>query len=90
MATDPSRDTTNIEPPGFVVPGVRCALEMLMVAGIMLLVGLPATNTIYLGAVVALTVVSVTVVLFWCLNRQMEAWVARARRTGGQSGRRTE
>lgn len=90
MATDQSRDRTNIDPPDFVVPGVRCALEMLLIAGIMLRVGLPATNTIYLGAVVALTVVSVTVVLFWCLNRQMEAWVARARRTGRQSRQRGE
>ena len=82
MATE---DTTEIPPPGFVLPGIRCALEMLLVAGLILFVGLPATNPFYLGAVIVLTVVSMTVVLFWCLNRQMEAWIARARRTGSRS-----
>lgn len=78
------------DPPGFLVPGLRCAIEMLAVAGIMLLVGLPATNVVYRALVVALTVVSVTVVLFWCLNRQMEAWIAHARRQGRQSASRSE
>lgn len=77
-------DTTT-DPPGFVGPGVRCVVEMLSVAGVMLLVGLPASNGVYRGLVVALTVVSVTVVLFWCLNRQIEAWIAHARRQGRQS-----
>jgi len=78
------------DPPGFVGPGIRCAVEMLTVAGIMLLVGLPASNTVYRGLVVALTVVSVTVVLFWCLNRQMEARIAHARRQGRASARQSE
>lgn len=82
MATE---DTTEIPPPGFVLPGIRCALEMLLVGALVLFVGLPATNPFYLGAVVILTVISMTVVLFWCLNRQMEAWIARARRTGSRS-----
>jgi hypothetical protein len=81
---------TGSDPPGFLAPGFRCAVEMLAVAGIMLLVGLPASNTVYLGLVVALTVLSVTVVLFWCLNRQMEAWIAHARRQGHRSTNRTE
>jgi len=83
MATDRGQ-SSGVEPPGFVVAGARCAMEMLLVAAILLVVGLPATNTIYLAVVVALTVVAVTVVLFWCLNRQVDAWIARARR-GGQS-----
>jgi len=83
MAT---QQNTTTDPPGFLGPGIRCAIEMLTVAGIMLLVGLPATNTLYLGLVVALTTVSVTVVLFWCLNRQMEAWIAHARRQGRRTG----
>lgn len=83
MAT---RERTEIDPPGFLVPGIRCALEMLVVGGLMLYVGLPATNRIYLGVVVVLTVVSMTVVLFWCLNRQMETWIARARQSGRRSG----
>jgi hypothetical protein len=82
MSSEDATDTTDIDPPGFVVPGIRCGLEMALVAALVLYVGLPATNRIYLGAVAVLTLVSVTVVLFWCLNRQMEAWIARARRQG--------
>lgn len=82
MTTEDVADTTDIDPPGFVLPGIRCALEMVLVGALLLYVGLPATNRLYLGAVVVLTVVSVTVVLFWCLNRQIEAWIARARRQG--------
>lgn len=80
MSSDETTDTTEVPPPGFIVPGVRCALEMLLVAAILLYVGLPASNIYYLGAVIVLTVVGMVVVLFWCLNRQMEAWIARARR----------
>jgi hypothetical protein len=86
MTIEDVADTTDIDPPGFVLPGIRCALEMVLVGALLLYVGLPTTNRLYLGAVVVLTVVSVTVVLFWCLNRQIEAWIARARR----QGRRTE
>lgn len=78
------------DPPGFLGPGIRCAIEMLAVAGIVLLVGLPAANALYLGLVVALTVVSVTVVLFWCLNRQIEKWIAHARRQGRRSASRSD
>jgi hypothetical protein len=77
-----SDDATETDPPGFLVPGVRCGLEMVLVAGLLLYVGLPATDRLYLGAVVVLTVVSVTVVLFWCLNRQIEAWIRYATRRG--------
>lgn len=80
MSSQDDSDTTDIDPPGFILPGIRCALEMLLVGALLLYVGLPATNRVYLGAVVVLTVVSMTVVLFWSLNRQMEAWIARARR----------
>jgi hypothetical protein len=82
MPTDEQRDTTEVPPPDFLVPGVRCALEMLLVGGLVLIVGLPTTNPYYLGAVVVIAVVVMTVVLFWSLNQQMEAWIARARRTG--------
>lgn len=75
-------DTTEVPPPDFVVPAVRCALEMVLVAAIILYVGLPTSNAFYLGFVVVLTVVAMVAVLFWSLNRQMEAWIARARRTG--------
>jgi hypothetical protein len=79
MSNEDARDT---DPPGFVVPGVRCGLEMVLVAGLVLYVGLPATNRLYLGVVVVSTAVSVTVVLFWCLNRQIEAWIRYVRRQG--------
>jgi hypothetical protein len=85
MARRDTTDTTEVPPPGFVVPGVRCALEMLLVGAAVLFVGLPTTNAFYLGTVIVLAVVSMVVVLFWCLNRQMEAWIARARRTGPPS-----
>lgn len=77
-------DTTEVPPPDFLVPAVRCALEMLLVGAVILYVGLPATNTFYLGLVVVLAVVTMVTVLFWALNRQMEAWIARARRTGAR------
>ncbi len=87
MASERDRSS---DPPGFIVPGLRCAVEMLAVAGIFLLVGLPASNTVYLGTVVALTVVAVTVVLFWCLNRQMRAWIVHAQRSGRRRTQQTE
>jgi hypothetical protein len=86
MATDERSDTTEVPPPDFLVPGVRCALEMLLVGGIVLIVGLPTENPYYMGAIVVTAVVLMTVVLFWSLNQQMEAWIARARRTGRQRG----
>jgi len=48
----------------------------------------PRSNTVSHGPVVALTVVPVTAVLFPCLNRQMEAWVAHAGRQGRRSANR--
>lgn len=61
--------------PDFLRPGIRCALEMVLAGGLILLVGLPAENIIYFGAVVTLAVVVMVVVLFWALNRQMEQWI---------------
>jgi len=84
MARSDTTDTTEVPPPDFLVPGVRCGLEMVLVATLVFFVGLPAPNPIYLGLVVVLAVVSMVVVLFWSLNQQMEAWIARARRTGRQ------
>jgi uncharacterized membrane protein YccC len=74
-------DTTEVPPPDFLVPAVRTALEMILVAAVILYIGLPATNTIYLGLVVVLAIIAMVTVLFWSLNRQIEAWIARARRT---------
>lgn len=82
MATADTSETTEIQPPGFVVPGIRCGLEMALAASLVLLVGLPAGHTIYRGLLVVTALVVMTVILFWSLNRQMEIWIARARRTG--------
>jgi len=76
------QDTTEVPPPDFVVPGVRCALEMALVGFVILYLGLPTSNAFYAGGVVVLALITMTVVLFWALNRQMEAWISRARRTG--------
>jgi hypothetical protein len=58
---------------------------MLLVGALVLVVGLPTTNAFYLGLVIVLAVVAMVTVLFWSLNQQMEAWIARARRTGSRS-----
>jgi hypothetical protein len=79
-------DTTEVPPPDFLGPAVRCALEMLLVAGLILFAGLPTTNAFFLGLIIVLAVVAMVTVLFWSLNQQMEAWIARARRTGTRSG----
>lgn len=69
------------EKPAFLRPGIRCAVEMVLAGGLILLVGLPAENVVYFGAVVTLAVVVMVVVLFWALNRQMEQWIEADRRT---------
>lgn len=78
-------DTTEIPPPDFLGPAIRCALEMLLVAGLVLFAGLPTSNAFFLGLIIVLAVIAMVTVLFWSLNQQMEAWIARARRTGTQS-----
>lgn len=79
MATNQSsgagRENSTVEKPDFLRQGVRCALEMVLAGGLVLLVGLPAENTIYFGAVVTLAVIVMVVVLFWALNRQVEQLV---------------
>ncbi len=75
------REIPDAEKPDFLLPGIRCAVEMVLAGGLVLLVGLPAENTIYFGAVVTLAVVVMVVVLFWALNQQMEQWLEAERRT---------
>jgi len=79
-------ETTEVAPPDFLVPGIRCGLEIALVVLLVLSVGLPTGNPLLLGLVVVSTVVAGTVVLFWALNRQMEIWIARARRTPRSTG----
>ncbi|WP_436935585.1 hypothetical protein [Halovenus marina] len=71
--------------PGVVRPGIRCGLEMLLVGALVVLVGLPAENAMYRGAVFGLALVSMVVVLFWALDRQMRAWLAILRAETDQS-----
>jgi len=74
MATE---DTSSAEParPDFLRAGIRCALEMVLAGGLVLLVGLPAENTVFYGLTVVTAIVVMVVVLFWALNRQIEAWI---------------
>lgn len=64
--------------PDYLVPAVRCGLEMVMVGSIVALVGLPAPNALILGVVLIAAFVSMIVVLFWCLNRHVAEWIRRA------------
>lgn len=86
-----SAEEREVSPPDFLVPGIRCGLEMAMVGMIVALVGLPATNALYLGVVILAVLVSMVVVLFWCLNRHVAEWIRRAQgkptmTDGGNSG----
>lgn len=74
LGTTQSRQSETSRP-GFLLPGIRCALEMVLAGGLVLLVGLPAANIVYFGAVVTLALVVMVVVLFWALNRQIAQWV---------------
>lgn len=65
------------ETPGFLLPGIRCGVEMGLAGSLVLLVGLPTENELYFGVVVMLAVVVMVVVLFWALNRQMARWLGR-------------
>jgi hypothetical protein len=72
-------ELSEVPHPPFVLAGIRCALEMVLVASLVLLLGLPAQNAMYLAVVVLLAVVGMVVVLFWCLNQQMDRWIKHAR-----------
>jgi len=77
MSSD-SGSATAPTPPDYLRPGIRCALEMILAGGLVLLVGLPAENAVFSGIVIVLSVVVMVVVLFWGLNRQMRAWIRSA------------
>lgn len=67
-----------VPPPGFLLPSIRCALEMVIVGSIVGLLGLPASSALSLGIVMIAMLVSMVVVLFWCLNQHMAEWIRRA------------
>jgi hypothetical protein len=81
MSTD---EATAVEPPDFLRSGIRCALEMVLAGGLVLLVGLPAENDIFSAIVIVLAIVVMIVVLFWALNRHIRAWIRAVQ--AGQGG----
>jgi hypothetical protein len=72
--------------PDFLRAGIRCALEMVLAGGLVLLAELPAKNTVFAGIVYVLTVLVMVVVLFWALNRQVEAWIRFVQQGGHVDG----
>ncbi|PSQ38293.1 hypothetical protein BRD08_01365 [Halobacteriales archaeon SW_10_66_29] len=74
MATEETASPGPVRP-DFLRAGIRCALEMVLAGGLVLLVGLPAENTVFSGLVYVLAVVVMVVVLFWALNRHIAAWI---------------
>jgi len=76
MAEDTSGDS--LPSPGFVLPGIRTAVEMALVATVIALVGLPAADPLVLGVVLLTALVGMVVVLFWALNRHMRRWIRYA------------
>lgn len=76
MAEDTSGDS--LPSPGFVLPGIRTAVEMALVATIIALVGLPAGDPLVLGVVLLAALVGMVVVLFWAINRHMRRWIRYA------------
>lgn len=76
MAEDTSGDS--LASPGFILPGIRTAMEMALVATIISLIGLPTTDPFVLGAVLLTALVGMVVVLFWALNRHIRRWIRYA------------
>lgn len=73
---DRSQDSTPA--PGFVLPGLRCAMEMALVGTIVALLGLPTDEPMVLGVVLLSALVGMVLVLFWALNRHMRRWIRYA------------
>lgn len=73
---DTSQDS--LSSPGFVLPGIRTALEMALVGIIVGLIGLPATEPLILGVVLLSALIAMVVVLFWAMNRHTRRWIRYA------------
>jgi hypothetical protein len=78
MASDESEE--GIPPPDYIIPAIRCGLEMALVGSIVMLLGLPAGSTLMTGVVLLVALMAMLVVLFYCLNRQMAEWIRRAQK----------
>ncbi|MFC6755391.1 MULTISPECIES: hypothetical protein [Haloarcula] len=64
--------------PGFILPGIRTAVEMALVATIIALFGLPTEDPLVLAVVMLSALVGMVVTLFWALNRHMRRWIRYA------------
>ncbi|MFC7072121.1 hypothetical protein ACFQJ7_04435 [Halovenus rubra] len=76
--TDGANTSVSDDKPDFLIPGVRCGIEMVLAGGLIVLVGLPAENDIYFGGVITLAIIVMVTILFWGINRQIEQWIAAA------------
>jgi len=66
---------------GCILPGIRTAVEMALVAIIVGLFGLPTDDPLVLGVVLLAALVGMVVVLFWGVNRHMRRWIRYAQGT---------
>jgi len=73
-----SEDSSSVPHPPFLLAGIRCALEMVLVGVTIGLVGLPAQNPLALSVTIVLAVVAMVVVLFWSLNQHIDRWIKHA------------
>ena len=69
---------TETPSPGFILPGLRAGLEMALVAIVIALLGLPATDPVGLGLVLLCALLGMTVMLFWAVNRHVRRWIMYA------------
>jgi len=69
---------TSHSSPGFVLPGIRTALEMALVGIVVGLIGLPAEEPLVLGVVILSALIGMVVVLFWAMNRHVRRWIRYA------------
>ncbi|MBV0901264.1 hypothetical protein [Haloarcula salina] len=72
------RSSSKPPTPGFLLPGLRCGVEMALVGTIILLVGLPAEEPLRLGIVLLAALLAMTVVLFWAMGRHVRRWIRYA------------
>lgn len=78
MANEASDES--VPPPDYLVPAIRCGLEMALVGTIVALLGLPAESTLMTGFVLLVALMAMLVVLFYSLNQQVAEWIRRAQK----------
>lgn len=78
MASEDLPADDGVPAPGYLLPAIRCGLEMAIVGLTVGLVGLPGADPLQRGVVLLVAMVAMVVVLFWCLNRHVAEWIRRA------------